>query len=81
SHMSTFDNEISAIEVNISKLKKERSKSTKWINDLYASKNLEKLPGDLIHSLIEKIIVYDKHEFEIVFKFNIDNLVGGTHDE
>ena len=81
SHMSTFDNEISAIEVNISKLKKERSKSTKWINDLYASKNLEKLPCDLIHSLIEKIIVYDKHEFEIVFKFNIDNLVGGTDDE
>ena len=81
SHMSTFDNEISAIEVNISKLKKERLKSTKWINDLYASKNLEKLPGDLIHSLIEKIIVYDKHEFEIVFKFNIDNLVGGTYDE
>ena len=81
SHMSTFDNEISAIEVNISKLKKERLKSTKWINDLYASKNLEKLTGDLIHSLIEKIIVYDKHEFEIVFKFNIDNLVGGTDDE
>ena len=81
SHMSTFDNEISAIEVNISKLKKERLKSTKWINDLYASKNLEKLPSDLIHSLIEKIIVYDKHEFEIVFKFNIDNLVGGTDDE
>ncbi|MEG3804996.1 recombinase family protein [Aerococcus mictus] len=81
SHMSTFDNEISAIEVNISKLKKERLKSTKWINDLYASKNFEKLPGDLIHSLIEKIIVYDKHEFEIVFKFNIDNLVGGTDDE
>ncbi|MGP4152651.1 recombinase family protein [Streptococcus agalactiae] len=81
SHMSTFDNEISAIEVNISKLKKERLKSTKWINDLYVSKNLEKLPGDLIHSLIEKIIVYDKHEFEIVFKFNIDNLVGGTDDE
>lgn len=81
SHMSTFDNEISAIDVNISKLKKERLKSTKWINDLYASKNLEKLPGDLIHSLIEKIIVYDKHEFEIVFKFNIDNLVGGRDDE
>ncbi|HEN9030824.1 TPA: recombinase family protein [Streptococcus agalactiae] len=81
SHMSTFDNEISVIEVNISKLKKERLKSTKWINDLYASKNLEKLPSDLIHSLIEKIIVYDKHEFEIVFKFNIDNLVGGTDDE
>lgn len=81
SHMSTFDNEISAIEVNISKLKKERLKSTKWINDLYASKNLEKLPGDLIHSLIEKIIVYDKYEFKIVFKFNIDNLVGGTDDE
>ena len=81
SHMATFDNEISAIEVNISQLKKERLKSTKWINDLYASKNLEKLTGDLIHSLIEKIIVYDKHEFEIVFKFNIDNLVGGTDDE
>lgn len=81
SHMATFDNGISAIEVNISKLKKERLKSTKWINDLYASKNLEKLPSDLIHSLIEKVIVYDKHEFEIVFKFNIDNLVGGTDDE
>ncbi|HGK6738486.1 TPA: recombinase family protein [Streptococcus agalactiae] len=81
SHMAIFDNEISAIEVNISQLKKERLKSTKWINDLYTSKNLGKLPGDLIHSLIEKIIVYDKHEFEIVFKFNIDNLVGGTDNE
>ena len=48
---------------------------------VYASKSLKKLPGDLIHSLIEKIIVYDKDEFEIVFKFNIDNLVGGTGDE
>ena len=29
SHMATFDNKISTIEVNISKLKKERLKSTK----------------------------------------------------
>ena len=80
-----------AISDKVSEFIMKTTSKTKFVNrikarfnkaiDLYASKNLEKLPGDLIHSLIEKIIVYDKHEFEIVFKFNIDNLVGGTDDE
>lgn len=80
-HISTIDNEISGLKTKITELKKEKSKSLKWINDLYEAKKLEKLSADLIHSLVEKVIVYDKHEFEIIFKFNIDNLIGGEDHE
>lgn len=42
---------------------------------------IEKLSGDLIHSLVEKIIVYANHNFEVVFKFNMDMLMGDAENE
>ena len=44
-------------------------------------KEIEKLSGDLIHSLVEKIIVYASHDFEVVFKFDMDVLMGGAENE
>ena len=48
---------------------------------MFSAKKVEKLPADLIHSLVEKIIVYGNHNFEIIFKFNMDSLMGSEEDE
>jgi len=48
---------------------------------VFSAKMIEKLPSDLIHGLVEKIIVYGKHNFEIIFKFNMDKLTGGANNE
>ena len=81
SHIATIDNEIVAIENAVKDLQKEKRKSIKWIKDLYSAKKLEKLTSDLIHSLVEKVIVYGNHNFEIIFKFDIENLIGGASNE
>ena len=47
----------------------------------FQQKKVEKLPADLIHSLVEKIIVHGNHNFEIIFKFSMDSLMGGVKDE
>ncbi|EGG90596.1 hypothetical protein HMPREF0491_00467 [Lachnospiraceae oral taxon 107 str. F0167] len=81
SHIDTINNEVVAIENIVSDLKKEKQKAVKWINDVFSAKMIEKLPSDLIHGLVEKIIVYGKHNFEIIFKFNMDKLTGGANNE
>ena len=81
SHIDTINNEVVAIENIVSDLKKEKQKAVKWINDVFSAKMVEKLPSDLIHDLVEKIIVYGKHNFEIIFKFNMDKLTGGANNE
>ena len=53
----------------------------KWINDLFKSKNIKKPSSDLIHGLVEKVIVYATHEFEIIFKFDVEKLMGGALNE
>jgi len=58
-----------------------KRKSLKWIRDVFSAKGIEKLSSDLIHSLVEKIIVYANHNFEVVFKFNMDMLMGGAENE
>lgn len=80
-HISTINNEIVAIDNQTKELEKEKRKSIKWINDLFKSKNITKLSSDLIHSLVEKVIVYGNHNFEVSFKFDIETLMGGTLDE
>ena len=80
-HISTINNEIVAIDSETKELEKENRKSIKWINDLFKSKNIEKLSSDLIHSLVEKVIVYGNHNFEIIFKFDIETLMGGALNE
>ena len=81
SHIDTINNEVVAVENIVSDLKKEKQRAVKWINDVFSAKMIEKLPSDLIHGLVEKIIIYGKHNFEIIFKFNIDKLTGGDNNE
>lgn len=81
SHISTVNNEVIAIENKVKEIEKEKRKSLKWIRDIFSAKEIEKLSGDLIHSLVEKIIVYATHDFEVVFKFDMDVLMGGAENE
>lgn len=81
SHIATIDNEIVAIENAVKDLEKEKRKSIRWIKDLYSAKKLKKLSSELIHSLVEKVIVYGNHNFEIIFKFDINNLIRGASNE
>lgn len=81
SHIATINNEVIAIEKVVKDLEGDKKTSIKWIKDVFSAKKIEKLPADLIHSLVEKIIVYGNHNFEIIFKFNMDSLMGGVEDE
>ena len=81
SHIATINNEVIAFENKAKKLEKQKRKSLKWIRDVFSAKGIEKVSGDLIHSLVEKIIVYANHNFEVVFKFNMDMLMGGAENE
>ena len=80
-HIATINNEVIAIEQVVKDLERDNKTSIKWIKDVFSAKKVEKLPADLIHNLVEKIIVYGNHNFEIVFKFNMDSLMGGVEDE
>lgn len=81
SHIATINNEVIAIEKVVKELERDNKTSIKWIKDVFSAKKVEKLPADLIHSLVEKIIVYGNHNFEIIFKFNMDSLMGGVKYE
>lgn len=81
SHIATINNEVIALENKSKEIEKEKRKSLKWIRDVFSAKGIEKISGDLIHSLVEKIIVYDNHNFKVVFKFNMDMLMGGIESE
>ena len=81
SHIATINNEVIAIEKDVKDLEMDKKTSINWIKDVFSAKKVEKLPADLIRSLVEKIIVYGNHNFEIIFKFNMDSLMGGVKDE
>lgn len=81
SHIATINNEVIAIEKVVKDLERDNKTSIKWIKDVFSAKKVEKLPADLMHSLVEKIIVYGNHNFEIIFKFNMDSLMGGVKYE
>lgn len=77
-HIGTIKSEIIAMEQQISEKEDARKKAVEWIEDVFKSKGLEKLSGELIQSLVEKIVVYGKHNFEVVFKFKISDFEGGA---
>lgn len=81
SHITTINNEVLSVEKVVKDLERDKRISIKWIKDVFSAKKVGKLPADLIHSLVEKIIVYSNHNFEIIFKFNMDSLVGGVKNE
>lgn len=77
-HIGTIKSEIIAMEKQISEKEEAKAKAVEWIENVFKSKGLEKLPGELIQSLVEKIVVYGKHNFEVVFKFKISDFEGGA---
>ena len=81
SYIATINNEVISVEKVVKDLERDKKIAIKWIKDIFSAKKVEKLPADLIHSLVEKIIVYGNHNFEIIFKFNMDSLMGGVEDE
>ena len=78
--IETIEREKQAQEIKISNLKKDKRKALSWIKDIFSAKGLEKLPAELIASLVEKVIVYAKHEFEVVYKFNMESLKEGNNE-
>ena len=80
-HIDLLKNEVLIIENKIAILEKDRNKSLKWISDILDSQNVDKLSSDFIHNLVEKVVVYGNHKFEIIFKFEMDKLVGGASNE
>lgn len=81
SRIDTINNEVLAIESVAQNLEEEKKQSIKWIKNVFSAKKIEKLASDLIHDLIEKIVVYSNHNFKIIFKFDIDKLIGGACNE
>lgn len=81
SHITTIGNEVIAVENTLKDLDKEKKKAIKWIKDVFSAKSIDKLTSDLIHSLFDKIVVYGNHEFELIFKFNMEKLIGGVRGE
>ncbi len=78
--IETIEREKQAKDLEISILKKEKRKALTWIKDIFSAKGLEKLPAELIENLVEKVIVYRKHEFDVVYKFNMESLKVETNE-
>lgn len=74
SRIKTIEREKSAQEDMMTEIKKDRKKAISWVKDIFSSKSLDKLSKELVESLIEKVIVYANHEFEVVYKFNMESL-------
>lgn len=73
-HIKTLEREKLTQEEAIANLKQERRKAFKWIKDIFSAKGLDKLPTELVQSLVDKVIVYATHDFEVVYKFNMESL-------
>lgn len=73
-HIKTFEREKMVQEEVITKLNQERKKAFKWIKDIFSANGLDKLPAELVQSLVDKVIVYATHDFEVVYKFNMEGL-------
>ncbi|MDO5095314.1 MAG: recombinase family protein [Peptostreptococcaceae bacterium] len=74
--IKTLKTEIIQVENQIIQLTEEKERSLKWISDVFSAEGIQKLPSELIKSLVEKILVYSNHHFEIVFKVEISESEG-----
>lgn len=72
--ISQIEKEKISHEDYIAQIKKDRKKALAWIDNIYSAKGLNKLSGELIENLIEKVIVYETHDFEVIYKFNMESL-------
>ncbi|MFM1533936.1 recombinase family protein [Helcococcus ovis] len=72
--LATIEKEKIAIENNIAEIKKDRRSALSWIEAIFSAEGLDKLPTELIEALVEKIIVKETHDFEVIYKFNMEGL-------
>lgn len=78
--ITTVEKEKLVHEDIISKLKKERKNALAWIRDIFSAKDMDKLPAELIQSLVEKVVVYKTHEFEVIYQFDMEGLREDTNE-
>ncbi|NMD38230.1 MAG: hypothetical protein GYA87_06065 [Christensenellaceae bacterium] len=73
-HISTLEREKIAQEEVLVNIKQDKRKAYQWIRDIFSANGIDKLPTELVQSLVDKVIVYANHDFEVVYKFNIESL-------
>ena len=79
-HIETIEREKAALEEKVNLLKQDKKKAFRWIKDIFSANSLEKLSTELVQSLVEKVTVYGTHDFEVVYKFNMESLKEDTHE-
>jgi len=79
-HMATLEKEKACREDVIREIKKDRKEAVSWVESLYSAKGLKRLTGELINQLVEKVIVYDRHDFDVFYKFDQESR-RRSHDE
>ncbi len=73
-HIILINEEIQILETKHKNYLIEKKKAIKWIDNLFKAQGIQKLPSELIHELIEEVLVYGTHNFEIFFKFTLNEI-------
>lgn len=80
-HRQNYQAELLELEEKKTFLNLELEKALVWIKNLYTASKVNRLSKELIDTLVDKIIVKNKNEFEIVFTFSVSALTGGDSNE
>lgn len=80
-HRKNYQADLVELEDKKNFLETEFEKATVWIENLYTASRTDRLSKELIDALVDKIIVKNKNEFEIVFTFSVSHLTGGDNNE
>ncbi|MBS4750431.1 recombinase family protein [Carnobacteriaceae bacterium zg-ZUI78] len=80
-HRQNYQAELVKLENKKNFLEMELKKALLWIENLYTANKSDRLSKKLIDALVDKIIVKNKNEFEIVFTFSVHYLTGGNYHE
>lgn len=80
-HIQNYRSEIVVLEDKYKEIEIEQNKAMIWIDNLYLAEHKDRLSKDLIDALVEKIIVKNKEEFEIIFSFTVSEIDRGVKYE
>lgn len=80
-HKQNYQVDLVELENKKKFLENELEKSLVWIDNLYTASKTDRLSKELIEALVDKIVVKNKNEFEIVFTFSVSHLTGGNKYE
>lgn len=80
-HKQNYQTELVELEDKKKFLEGELEKALLWIEKLYTASKMDRLSKELIDALVQKVIVKNKNEFEIVFTFSVSHLTGGNSVE